>query len=535
MKGVCVLTLVTLCVLISTCSSRFVETIENETTESSVEEVVSIGPHHHHKHRAFIPFAMPLLSDSDNNSSDTCDAGDSDDDDYPFFMSEEVQRKGGIVVCFLIAIYCFTLLAIVCDKYFLPSIERLCEVLNISADVGAATLMSVATSCPELFTNIIATFINGSELGIGTIVGSSMFNSLGVASIGSLAAARPIKLDWWPVTRDVFIYMIAISVLVSIVWDNIIYWYEGLVLFILYFVYFIVMFQNPRISRFVRRTIDKYKNKNTVTPTTGDAVKDEAEKEKEYNRDSVRPSVRSAYGSYSESVRKPGYENSEQFKAAQKAEQEYEAKENSKSPFKIPQGGFWTKFFFFYTWPLKMVLRCTMPNPKTHPKLFPITFVMCIVWIGTNSYVVSWMITLIGTLFGIPSTVQGMTFVAFGGSLPESLSIAIMSRRGEGKMGVSNSLGANTMNILFSLGMPWFFKTISMGANSSAFIKIESGSIVYTITALLVVALILYFTLMFNKFYLSRRTGCILVPVYVTCIVLACLSEMVFFPSKSSC
>lgn len=50
--------------------------------------------------------------------------------------------------------------------------------------------MSVATSCPELFTNLIATFYTGSNLGIGTIVGSSMFNSLGVASIGSLAAIR---------------------------------------------------------------------------------------------------------------------------------------------------------------------------------------------------------------------------------------------------------------------------------------------------------------------------------------------------------
>lgn len=37
---------------------------------------------------------------------------------------------------------------------------------------------------------------------------------------------------------------------------------------------------------------------------------------------------------------------------------------------------------------------------------------------------------LLGDLFGIPATVQGMTFVAAGGSLPESISIAIMSRRG---------------------------------------------------------------------------------------------------------
>ncbi|XP_030761401.1 sodium/potassium/calcium exchanger 4-like [Sitophilus oryzae] len=529
MRGVLVCTVVLFSVLLSTSSGRVLDKTDNDETNSSLNEPLSVyltSPHH--RHRTFIPFAMPL---SDDNTTDNNTCAD-DEDEFPPFFTIEQQRHGAVAVCVLVAIYCFTLLAVVCDKYFLPSIERLCEVLNISADVGAATFMSVATSCPELFTNIIATFVTGSELGIGTIVGSSMFNSLGVASIGSLAAAKPIKLDWWPVTRDVCIYMVAISVLVAIVWDNVIYWYEGLTLFIIYFLYFFVMFQNPKISRFVRRTVDKFRNRNKVAPMKNEAAKDDLEKEKEYNRDSVRVSVRSAFGSYSENVRKSGYENSEEYRRAQLAEKEYQEKEN-KSPFKVPEGGFWVKFFFFYLWPIKMALRCTMPNPKTHPKLFPITFIMCIVWIGTNSYMVSWMISIIGTVLNIPSTVQGMTFVAFGGSLPESLSIAIMSRRGEGKMGVSNSLGANTMNILFSLGMPWFFKTISMGANNDAFITIHSGSIVYTITALIIVAIFLYFTLLLNKFTLSRRTGCILVPTYVVCIVLACLSEMVFFPSSS--
>lgn len=96
-------------------------------------------------------------------------------------------------------------------------------------------------------------------------------------------------------------------------------------------------------------------------------------------------------------------------------------------------------------------------------------------------------------------------------------------------MGVSNSLGANTMNILFSLGMPWFFKTMLMGANENAKIYIESGSIVYTIMSLILVAIMLYATLYFNKFKLRKMTGYILVTVYIICIVLACLSEMVFF------
>lgn len=98
-------------------------------------------------------------------------------------------------------------------------------------------------------------------------------------------------------------------------------------------------------------------------------------------------------------------------------------------------------------------------------------------------------------------------------------------------MGVSNALGANTMNILLSLGMPWFIKTILMGANSKSFIEIDSGSIEYTILALILVALILYTTLTINKFRLSRKMGCVLLAIYLICIMLAILSEMVFFES----
>ncbi|KAL1500925.1 hypothetical protein ABEB36_006344 [Hypothenemus hampei] len=464
-----------------------------------------------------------LLQDAETTTPSN--GADEEEDEFPPFLSDDQLLHGGIALCVLVAMYCFTLLAIVCDKYFIPSIERLCEVLNISADVGAATFMSVATSCPELFTNLIATFISHSNLGIGTIVGSSMFNSLGVASIGSLFAIRPIKLDWWPVTRDISMYMLAICILIGIVHDGVIYWYEGLILFICYFLYFIIMFQNPRISRFIRRKLDQRKNKS--------AVHDDAENgknvDKEYNRDSVRASVASAFGSYSEHVRRSAFEHPEEFRKAREAEEEAEKESIEKSPFIIPSGSLFTKFFFFYTWPIKMALRLTIPNPKIHPNLWPLTFMLCIVWIGGNSYMVSWMVSLVGDVLNIPSTVQGMTFVAAGGSLPESISIAIMTRRGEGKMGVSNSLGANTMNILFSLGMPWFFKTISMGFNDEAKITISSGSIVYTIMGLLVVAVILYLTLYLNNFTLRKLTGAILITVYSICIVLACLSEMVFF------
>ncbi|KAL3282930.1 hypothetical protein HHI36_006088 [Cryptolaemus montrouzieri] len=463
-----------------------------------------------------------------NSSNATCP---NSSDDFPEIFSESELKNGAIVVVFLVGVYCFTILAIICDKYFLPCVEVLCEVFNLSHDVAAATFMSVATSTPELFVNIIGTFITKSDLGIGTIVGSSLFNALGVAAIGGLAASQPIQLDWWPLTRDIIIYISAVCLLVAITWDGLIFWYEGLILFIVYFVYFTVMFNNTRISNFIINFLPK---RNKVSGSEQSHIK--KERESVSNR---KASVISPYGSYMEephhSSSVTNYQSTSDMqikdpeKNSTKTDEKTEEKqEDDDDTFWVfpKKGGCFRIFFWIYLFPIKVVLFFLVPDPKKHRVLFPITFIMCIILIGVNSYVVSWMITLIGLTFHIPDAVLGFTFLAAGGCLPETISIVIMSRRGEGSMGVSNSLGANTMNILMSLGLPWFLKTIIMGTNANSFIKIESGSIEYTILGLIGVAIILYITLYINKFKLRKRVGVILALVYTVCISAAIAAEL---------
>lgn len=52
-------------------------------------------------------------------------------------------------------------------------------------------------------------------------------------------------------------------------------------------------------------------------------------------------------------------------------------------------------------WPIKLVLTITIPNPKTFRKLYPLTFLMCIIWIGMNAYLIVWMVTIIGMLSAV--------------------------------------------------------------------------------------------------------------------------------------
>lgn len=48
--------------------------------------------------------------------------------------------------------------------------------------------MAGATSSPELFVNVIGTFITEGDIGIGTIVGSAVFNILAVAACCGIGA-----------------------------------------------------------------------------------------------------------------------------------------------------------------------------------------------------------------------------------------------------------------------------------------------------------------------------------------------------------
>ena len=95
---------------------------------------------------------------------------------YEPFTVEQL-RSGAVVWNIVVLIYMFMALAIVCDEYFVPSLEVMTDYLKISPDVAGATLMAAGGSMPELFTSLLGTF-QGSNVGFGTIVGSAVFNVL---------------------------------------------------------------------------------------------------------------------------------------------------------------------------------------------------------------------------------------------------------------------------------------------------------------------------------------------------------------------
>lgn len=89
------------------------------------------------------------------------------------------------------------------------------------------------------------------------------------------------------------------------------------------------------------------------------------------------------------------------------------------------------KFWYFYSFPIKILLRFLIPNPLKFRKLYPLTFIMCIVCIGINAFMIVWMLTALGVVIRCPDIVMGLTFLAAGSATPEAVSSAISVKKGK--------------------------------------------------------------------------------------------------------
>ena len=121
---------------------------------------------------------------------------------------QEWIRNGGWVLYVVGILYMFLGIAIVCDDYFVSSLEKICDKLGLSEDVAGATFMAAGSSAPELFSSGMSLISPDAtnEIGISAIVGSAVFNMLFIVGATVLCAGCSLDLDWRPVTRDCMFY-----------------------------------------------------------------------------------------------------------------------------------------------------------------------------------------------------------------------------------------------------------------------------------------------------------------------------------------
>uniref|UniRef100_A0A8C3A9V1 Solute carrier family 24 member 3 n=1 Tax=Cyclopterus lumpus TaxID=8103 RepID=A0A8C3A9V1_CYCLU len=476
--------------------------------------------------------------------------------DY-FTNQERVDGAVGLHVLF--AVYMFYALALVCDDYFVPCLEKICERLQLSEDVAGATFMAAGSSAPELFTSVIGVFITKGDVGVGTIVGSAVFNILCIIGVCGIFAVQTIHLTRWPLLRDSTYYtFVSIGFIVS-----------SIELFISFSSYLLCKIcfkanhhRKPSVlmvdellsayphqlsfseagmrimitSHFSPRTrltmasrmliTERQRLINTHTLTNGDSdvpVKGRSRRSLENGMSGtergggVRHDDQEA-GNETENEDNENNENDE--------EEEEEDGGGPLVPFKCPVCN---KLKWLLAWPLCLLLYFTVPNSSSPrwDNYYMLSFACSTLWIAAFSYIMVWMVTVIGFTLGIPDVIMGITFLAAGTSVPDCMASLIVARQGMGDMAVSNSIGSNVFDILVGLGLPWALKTLAISYGSD--IKLNSKGLIFSVGLLLASVFLTVLGVHLNKWTLDKRFGFMCLLLYSVFLCFSCLIEYNIF------
>ena len=424
------------------------------------------------------------------------------------FMTPDQRRHGGIVSHFLIALYMFGALTLVCDKYFIPSLESITHKFKVRSDVAGATFMAAGGSATELFICIVGVFVAKNDIGPGTVVGSAAFNLLFVVGLCGLFAGSVLRLSRWSLLRDSFCYLLSIGALVAIIFDGKVYWYEALLLVCMYLFYVVIMYHNQTIEEFFFNKLTKVTEKTSQTRSDIEKNEEDDEKTKLLSNEKEGKNLR----------------QDEKHLLVTEPQIQVQINQNDESPFSFPEGTF-QRFLWLMKLPVQCLMFLTIPDCRTDrwEKWYFVTFIMSLIWIGLFSYILVWMVTIIGFTLGISDVIMGLTFLAAGGSVSDGISSLIVARKGDGDMAVANVFGSNLFDILLCLGLPWFFKTSLI--DSGSHVNVEDGHVIYTLLFLLAGVILAILSIKLNKWCLSKFLGLFFLVFFTTFVTVAVLCE----------
>ncbi|XP_074217618.1 sodium/potassium/calcium exchanger 2 isoform X3 [Camelus bactrianus] len=493
---------------------------------------------------------QPPLSQEGKSENSTADHAQGD---YPRdIFSLEQRRKGAIILHVIGMIYMFIALAIVCDEFFVPSLTVITEKLGISDDVAGATFMAAGGSAPELFTSLIGVFIAHSNVGIGTIVGSAVFNILFVIGMCALFSREILNLTWWPLFRDVSFYIIDLIMLIIFFLDNFIMWWESLLLLTAYFGYVVFMKFNVQVERWVKQMINRNKVVKVTAPEAQAKAKprlqrggssaslhnslmrnsifqlmihtlDPLAEEKIELPNSTSTEVEMTPSSdASEPVQNGNLSHSIEAAEAQTTET---GEDEEDQPLSLAWPADPRKqVTFLIVLPIVFPLWITLPDVRkpSSRKFFPITFFGSITWIAVFSYLMVWWAHQVGETIGISEEIMGLTILAAGTSIPDLITSVIVARKGLGDMAVSSSVGSNIFDITVGLPLPWLLYTVIHRFQPVA---VSSNGLFCAIVLLFIMLLFVILSIALCKWRMNKVLGFIMFGLYFAFLVVSVLLE----------
>ena len=126
------------------------------------------------------------------------------------------------------------------SRYTIDAVIHLSKILKIGTDIIAMTAIALGTSLPELMVSISAVRKKESDIAIGNVIGSNIFNTFIVMGVPALIT--PLRIPHIIMNFVIYYYFLAVGMFVVMSLNKRISRKEGIILFIFYIVYLIKLF-----------------------------------------------------------------------------------------------------------------------------------------------------------------------------------------------------------------------------------------------------------------------------------------------------
>ncbi|TNM85923.1 hypothetical protein fugu_008194 [Takifugu bimaculatus] len=533
-----IISLVAVCAVCSLCALSLATSVAKELElvfEGSAEAVAPQRTLLHHRNISAAQEDTPIAM----KSSDI----ELNHGDYPtdLFTIEE-RRQGYVVLHMFGMLYMFIALAIVCDEFFVPALTVITEKLEISDDVAGATFMAAGGSAPELFTSVIGVFVSHSNVGIGTIVGSAVFNILFVIGMCALFSKEVLHLTWWPLFRDVSFYIVGLLMLIYFFLDNQITVLESVSLLSFYGCYVTFMKFNSKFERFIKSAftsnqVDKAKPRlqregscaslhnslmrNSIFQLmihTLDPLSDE----RQFREKASILHKMAKHMCKEEAANANGLGAISQTQPPRKDNSDKNIPNSTKVSVEVtpPMNGVADVAEILEEeeededQPLSLAWPDTLRKQITYLVILPIVFPLWLTLPDVRREV--------GETFWVTEEIMGLTILAAGTSIPDLITSVIVARKGLGDMAVSSSVGSNIFDITVGLPFPWLLFNI---INDFQPVGVSSNGLFCAIVLLFLMLLFVIMSIAACKWKMSKILGFTMFLLYFVFLVVSVMLE----------
>lgn len=107
-----------------------------------------------------------------------------------------------------------------------------------------------------------------------------------------------------------------------------------------------------------------------------------------------------------------------------------------------------------------------------------------------------------------------------------TLSLMLVPALGEGSMSISNALGANTLDILLCLGLPWFIKSLMPASMNGGPVHMETNDLFFNCICMIISVVVLNIAAAANGFKMYKIFGIICLVGHVAIITVFIISGL---------